>query len=68
MISYIPNDLSKTLSAELRNKALEDALRGKVIMGVSDAKIQQLLLDKKELKFERSMELAQNFELSKKDQ
>lgn len=63
---YIPNDLSKTTSAELRNKALEDALRDKVIMGVSDAKIQQMLLEKKELTFERSVELAQNFELSKK--
>lgn len=65
---YIPNDLSKTTSAELSKKALEDALRDKVIMGVSDAKIQQMLLEKKELTFERSVELAQNFELSKKDQ
>lgn len=45
---YIPQDLANTSSAELRNKALEDALRDKMIMGLSDARIQQSLLEKKE--------------------
>lgn len=55
-------------SGTLKNKALECALRDRFIVGIKDKKIQQMLLNKSEMKFEECCELAITAELSKKEQ
>ena len=65
---FIPNDLSTTTSAELKNKALESALLDKIIMGISDLRIQQKLLERTDLTYEKCIDLTTTLEMSRRDQ
>lgn len=64
---FIPADTPKIGS--IKNLALEDALLDRFIVGLKDNKIQQVLLNKDTtIDFDRCCEIANNMEMSQKEQ